>query len=318
MQTAYPTSTHKSQVPPPLPPRNRVTNSARPPPVINRELIPPFNDMAGHHDPRTLYTIPNVEAFHIAHGEQSPLNTSGPQTMTLLMVPSTSPFADLSNTQGQNEAPEVDFYLHIHIPPEVDLPLLASNQVYPQHPRSYLIPRSDLSQDGGIFTKIVLPPTARQEDVETFETILAQCTAFMERSPPPTGDNKHKPYNPMEWAAGGNLGGGRTAAGQIVLVDEDDGSVLGELGEGATIVEDPSLGHGSKSMCNRPQPSGSTVLTYFSTCRSRDPAERPSQCPPCIRRLPPHGQAPGLQELFSRAKRRSGLPSNRYRQHQTW
>lgn len=203
--------------------------------------------MAGHHDPRVLYSVDGIVAYHIQNGQQSALNPSGPQTMTLMMVPSSSPFADLSSTQGQNEAPEVDFYLHLHLPPELDLPLPASTQIYPQPPRSYLIPRWDMGSGSGAFTKIEFPAQVRQDDIDTFETILAQCTAFMERAPPPTGNRDHKPYNPADWNAGGRLGGGNTKPGQIVLVDEDNGSVVGELGDGHNIYEDPSLGHGSKS-----------------------------------------------------------------------
>ena len=61
------------------------------------------------------------------------------------------------------------------------------------------------------------------------------------------GDSKHQPYNPADYAAGGKRSGGKTHPGQLVLVDEENGSVVGELGEGAQIIEDPGLAHGSKS-----------------------------------------------------------------------
>lgn len=208
--------------------------------------------MAGHHDPRVLYTINNIRAYHIQNGQQQELNPSGPQTLSLLMVPTSSPFDDLSNTGGQNEAPEEDFYLHLHLPPELDLPMPATTQIYHQPPRSYLIPRWDLGPDAGAFTRIEFPEKFNQDDVDTFETILAQCTSFLERAPPPTGDDKHQPYDPAAWAAGRSKGGGKTDPGHIVLIDEENGSVVGELAEGAEIVEDPRLSHGTKRAYTEP------------------------------------------------------------------
>lgn len=152
------------------------------------------------------------------------------------MVSTSSPFADLGSATAQNEAPEEDFYLHMNLPPELDLPLPATTQIYRKPPRSYLIPRWDLKN--GAFTRLEFPEKSSQEDVETFEVIMAQCTAFIE----------HQPYNPADWATGASMGGGKTRSGQIVLVDEENGSIVGELGEGADIVEDSTLAHGTKSM----------------------------------------------------------------------
>lgn len=202
---------------------------------------------AGHNDPRLLYAIDGIKAYHVRHGEETDLTPSGPQTLSLLMVPTSSPFADLSSTGTQADAPEEDFYLHLHLPPELDLPLPANTQIYHKPPRAYLIPRWDLGADSGAFTRIQFPEKSRQDDIDTFETILAQCAAFMERAPAPTGEKGHAPYNPADWAAGNRLGGGKTEGGQLVLIDEDDGSIVGELAEDAQVIEDPSLSHGSKN-----------------------------------------------------------------------
>lgn len=209
--------------------------------------------MSGHGDPRLLYSIGGIRAYHIQQGEESSLTPSGAQTLSLLMVPTNSPFADLSNVHGQHEAPEEDFYLHLNMPPELDLPLPATTQIYHQPPRSYLIPRWDLGPDSGAFTRIEFPPLGTapgqvtQEDIDTFETILAQCTAFLERAQaPPSSKGAAKAYNPADYAPGeGYVGAGKH--GEIVLVDEDNGSVVGELAEGANIVEDPALKPGSKN-----------------------------------------------------------------------
>jgi spartin len=201
--------------------------------------------MADTQDPHLLFSVAGIKAYHIQDGAESDLTPSGPQTLSLLMVPTTSPFA----YKGSSSKSESDFYLHLNLPPELDLPLPATTQIYHHPPRSYLIPRWDLGADSGAFTRVEFPPLGRgvqQEDVDTFETILAQCTAFLERAhPPPKGQMEYNPlnYKPGEAYATGT---GKHQGGQIVLVDEDDGSVVGELAEGADIIEDAALKPGHK------------------------------------------------------------------------
>lgn len=206
--------------------------------------------MAGHNDPKLLYSVGNIHAYHIQDGKEAPIGQSGPQTMSLLMVPTSSPFADLSATEPSSSAPEEDFYLHLHLPPELDLSLPATTQIYHQPPRSYLIPRWDLGPETGAFTRIEFPKLGHgpdrvtQEDVDTFETILAQCTAFLERANPPS--YQEKGYNPAAFAPGeGYVGTGDH--GQIVLIDEENGSVVGELGQGYNVIEGKDVHAGSKS-----------------------------------------------------------------------
>ncbi|KAK3672819.1 hypothetical protein LTR78_007405 [Recurvomyces mirabilis] len=207
--------------------------------------------MASHHEPKLLYTINGIKAYHIQDGEEHALTPSGPQTLSLLMVPTHSPYSELSSTIPQNDAPDEDFYLHLNLPPELDLPMPATTQIYHQPPTSYLIPRWDLGPDSGAFTRIEFPRVGygtTQEDVDTFETILAQCTAFLERAKPPLPGRPGEKggYNPSDYATGGRYASDGKAGGQIVLVDEDDGSVVGELGGDAKIFEDPKLRHGHK------------------------------------------------------------------------
>lgn len=209
---------------------------------------------SGHSEPQVLYSVNNIRAYHLQNGEESPLTPSGPQTLSLLMVPTSSPFTDLSATEPTSAAPEEDFYLHLHLPPELDQPLPATTQIYHQPPSSYLIPRWDLGPDSGAFTRIEFPPIGNspgkvtQEDVDTFETILAQCTAFLERASPPKG---HEKYNPANYAPGqGHVGSddAKKDRGQIVLVDEENGSVVGQLQDAFNIVESSAIHPGSKSM----------------------------------------------------------------------
>ncbi|KAL7627603.1 hypothetical protein AAE478_001796 [Parahypoxylon ruwenzoriense] len=239
---------------------------------------------AGHHDPKLLYAIQGVSAYHLAYGKEESLTPAGPQTLSLLMVPTSSSFADTASFDNPDGAPAEDFYLHLHLPPELEIPLPATTQIYHQPPTSYLIPRWDLGPDSGAFTRIEFPPVGSrkglQEDVDTFETILAQCTAFLERAPPPKAARKEKEkeksssstppastrsspkmsksklatseklpaYNPASYKPGeGYVKGSQSSqqGGQIVLVDEEDGSVIGELSEAYQVI-DSAVKPGSK------------------------------------------------------------------------
>ncbi|OIW31884.1 SPG20 protein [Coniochaeta ligniaria NRRL 30616] len=237
---------------------------------------------SGNNDPKLLYAIEGVSAYHIANGKEESLTPGGPQTLSLLMVPTSSIFADPAHVDPAGVTEE-DFYLHLHLPPELDLPLPATTQIYHQPPTSYLIPRWDMGPDSGAFTRIQFPAIGSrkgvQEDVDTFETILAQCTAFLERAQPPktgksekqaeaqtegiasssskpsastsksAGGEELPPYNPADYKPGEGYAKGSASShqgGQIVLVDEEDGSVIGELTEGYNIVEGGGLQPGSK------------------------------------------------------------------------
>ena len=213
---------------------------------------------AGHSDPQVLYSVSSIRAYHVQDGQEHEITTSGPQTLSLLMVPTSSPFADLSSADPTSSAQEEDFYLHLHLPPELDQPLPATTQVYHKPPSSYLIPRWDLGPESGAFTRIEFPSIGHgpgkvsQEDVDTFETILAQCTAFLERAAPPTS---HEKYNPATYRQGeGYVGAQSTSSslvppghGQIVLIDEENGSVVGELQDGYNVIEAQGIRPGSKS-----------------------------------------------------------------------
>ena len=213
---------------------------------------------AGHSEPQVLYSVNNIRAYHVQHGAEHEITTSGPQTLSLLMVPTSSPFSDLSTTEPTSAAPEEDFYLHMHLPPELDQPLPATTQIYHKPPSSYLIPRWDLGADSGAFTRIEFPSIGHgpgkvsQDDVDTFETILAQCTAFLERAAPPSSHEKYNPstYGPGEGYVSSSSTGDKyhpQQHGQIVLIDEENGSVVGELQEGFNVVEGSSVKPGSKS-----------------------------------------------------------------------
>ncbi|KAG9230773.1 senescence-associated protein-domain-containing protein [Amylocarpus encephaloides] len=221
---------------------------------------------SGHNDPKLLYAITGINAYHIENGKEECLTPAGSQTLSLLMVPTSSPSSGLSSSEPQSQAPEEDFYLHLHLPPALDLPLPATTQVYHQPPSSYLIPRWDMGPESGAFTRIEFPSMSQggsQEDVDTFETILAQCTAFLERAQPPKSakaskakgerekarDSSIPAYDPGNFQPGEAYVPGSSSSvrgGQIVLIDEENGSVVGELGEGFQVIEDIKMKPGSK------------------------------------------------------------------------
>ncbi|KAJ5332789.1 hypothetical protein N7541_002597 [Penicillium brevicompactum] len=206
-------------------------------------------------DPRLLYSVSNIRAFHIQDGEEQDLTPSGPQTLSLLMVPTNTAIAG-PGTESPEDSIEDDFYLHLYLPPELDIAIPATTQIFHQPPNSYLIPRWDMGPDAGAFIRVQFPSigsgpnNVTQDDVDTFESILAQCTAFLERAPPPKAQD-FAAYNPADYAPGEGYVGSSDkknadAHGRIVLVDEEDGSVVGELGDGYNVVEDSDVKPGSK------------------------------------------------------------------------
>jgi spartin len=193
-------------------------------------------------DPQLLYSVEKIKAYHIQDGEETDLTPSGPQTMSLLMVP-------VSSEKSSAQPAEDDCYLHLNLPPEVDLALMATTRIYPKRPCSYLIRNPEPESGSRSYTRIEFPPLGRgalQEDIDTFETILAQCTAFMERAPAP--EKAAPKYNPSDFKPGQAyaMGTGRVGHGQVILVDEENGSVVGEIAEDAEIFEDPLLTPGDK------------------------------------------------------------------------
>ena len=279
--------------------------------------------MAGQQDAHVLFSIGNIRAYQLQDGAETPLTARG-ETLSLLMVPTTSPIDDhMSSMEAQtsaayNTAPvEEDFYLHLHLPPSLDLSLPATTQVFHQPPSSYLIPRWDLGPAAHTFLRLEFPPLGAgpdyvsQEEIDTFETILAQCTAFLERAH--LGGEKGGPakYNPGDYAPGeGYVGtGSEKGRGHIVLVDEENGSVVGELSEGFDLMEGKDVRPGSKS-------TSLVFLTAFVPKRilttihraCRDPAAARRRSPSHrrergLRRVPPDGAPPGLRQLDHRAER---------------
>ena len=225
--------------------------------------------MPPHNDPQVIFSVGKIRAFHLQDGQESDLTPSGPQTLSLLMVPTTS--STSSSTPTSTPQPvEEDFYLHLHLPPEIELPLPATTQIFHQPPRSYLIPRWDLGPDAGAFTRIEFPSIGNgpdqvsQDDVDTFETILAQCTAFLERSAPPKHEKGYNPATYGEAYAPSAEKNHDRPHGQIVLVNEENGSVVGELGEGFSVTEAADIKPGSKCRSSVPFKHPFIILSFLT------------------------------------------------------
>jgi spartin len=195
--------------------------------------------MAGHSE--ILYIIPQVSAYHIQDGVESALNASGPQDLAL------------SRTEEPDHTGEWDVFLQLDLPPELSLRIPATTKIFHQLPRSYLIAPGKEDAAGGAFIRLELPPLGRgilQDDIDTFESILAAYTSFMERSKAPS---KSAPpsYNPADFKPGqayayGTGTGDAEPHGQVLLVDQDNGSVVGELTQDTAVVEDSAVKPGEK------------------------------------------------------------------------
>lgn len=79
------------------------------------------------------------------------------------------------------------------------------------------------------------------------------------------------PYNPMDYRPGEAYAQGSHSlhpGGKIVLVDEEDGSVIGELGEGYQVFEDSAIQPGSKEPVEIALPTaGSQTITVLPASR---------------------------------------------------
>ncbi|KAK8011279.1 spg20 protein [Apiospora arundinis] len=223
---------------------------------------------SGHNDPKLLYAIQGVSAYHVTAGKEESLTPTGPQTLSLLMVPTSSSYADPAAFDGENQTPS-DFYLHLHVDESLDIPLPATTQIYHQPPRSYLIPRWDLGPESGTFTRLEFPEIGSRKGLQedgaspkaakkakspsSSATPSAAVSPTSTKSKMATKDEAppYPPpaYNPASFAPGEAYAQGSHSGpgkgGQIVLVDEEDGSVIGELGEGYQI-DDNAIKPGSK------------------------------------------------------------------------
>lgn len=136
-----------------------------------------------------LFSIDGVHAYQLRHGQQESLTPSGPQTLNLTTSTSSSTSHSFSKSANDQSSPS----LRLCLGSEVDIPLLATTKVFRRPPRSYMIPPASFQDNVAAFTRIELPETVGEDDVETLETILTQCTGFSALAGTPRGTPRSTP-----------------------------------------------------------------------------------------------------------------------------
>jgi len=186
---------------------------------------------------RLLLSISNVVASQIYEGEQSVL-AEGSLNVTLLshsFDPATPPESEADDTlshspnlsdsqeyqstnyfssEKQDVSGDNDLFLYLSIGKnEFDLPLPANTTIIPQGKSAYLIPSQDIPN---ALLRLDLGSSS-SDDLETFEILLSQFTAYEERP----NDVTRK---------------------DLVLVDAEDGHIVGSIPQSnLTVNEDPAL-----------------------------------------------------------------------------
>ncbi|TQS34432.1 hypothetical protein Golomagni_05186 [Golovinomyces magnicellulatus] len=185
-----------------------------------------------------LYIIPDVNAYQIENNVERLLTSQGPQMMSLLMVPVTSTVS--------SSVAESNSQLQLSLAPDLDFTLSAATCVHSQPPRSYLISRPITKSGTDSMIRIEFPLESQRknvhDDMETFESILVQCNVDIQHNT--TGLS---PYDPSQYKPEmkTHIDESSNSQGQIVIVDEDNGDVLGELGSGFTVIEDKNMKPGT-------------------------------------------------------------------------
>ncbi|RKF82714.1 putative protein spg20 [Golovinomyces cichoracearum] len=185
-----------------------------------------------------LYIIPEVNAYQIENNVERLLTSEGPQMMSLLMVPVTSTVS--------TSVPEGNLQLQLSLAPDLDFILSAATSLHSQPPRSYLISRPKTKSGTESLIRIEFPSESQRksvhDDMDTFESILAQCNVNIQHNITPLA-----PYDPSQYKSENKRHKNESSEtqGQIVIIDEDNGDVLGELGSGFTVVDDTKMKPGT-------------------------------------------------------------------------
>ncbi|RKF62544.1 putative protein spg20 [Erysiphe neolycopersici] len=188
-------------------------------------------------EPDLLYAIQGVNAYHVENQKEQLLTSKGPQTLSLFMT--------RTYTTPQDSLPREGPKLHLKISLFLDLELPANSRINIQPPQSYLIPRHDGTSGSKSVVRIEFPLESEnkgiRDDIDTFEAILNQFNIIIEdsSSPPPQ-------YDPSAYQAEDiKTPSNRDSQGQIMIVDENNGEIIGELGTGFRVIENAHLNPGS-------------------------------------------------------------------------
>ncbi len=170
-----------------------------------------------------LLTLQNVElqASYI-----QPQVQTGPLALECITIPvSQTDYETASQLGSQTAENQRDVWLVLRVN-QFEAPLSATDPIlHSRYNRAYTF-----TTGNGVFT-VTLPQgysSSEEEDIETFEVLLAQYGVLQEVDPKKAGD------------------GAEDLTGRLVLVDEDNGEVVGTLGDQFAIREDPNVGKSEK------------------------------------------------------------------------
>lgn len=202
-------------------------------------------------EPDLVYAIQDVKAFHVENQQERLLTSEGPQTLSLYMTrTSTIPQAPIPTKEPQ---------IHLKISLVLDLELPTNSRVKIQPPNSYLIPNHDYTSGSNSFVRIEFPLESEKkgirDDIDTFEAILNQCNIIIEDSscPPPQYDPSTYNVGDIKTPSNGN------SKNQIMIVDENNGEIIGELGTGFQVIENAHLRPGSSGPVEISLPSDNST-----------------------------------------------------------
>lgn len=194
-------------------------------------------------EPTLLCSFQGINAYQVKDSEERLLTATGPRPLSISFVPTPSSSKNASSVNISVELAQ-KFYLQFEVSPALEFPVFPTTRIYHKAPRSYLVPRLDPAQESGSFTRIEFPESAKEketlEDINTFETILTQYSIILE----PASDQifvqaPMAPYNPSTYKSKEKSSPAHSGSdGKLFLIDETNGSVIGELGGGSKVVED--------------------------------------------------------------------------------
>ncbi|POS84765.1 hypothetical protein EPUL_004756 [Erysiphe pulchra] len=197
-----------------------------------------------------LYAIQNVKAYFVENQQERLITSKGPETLSLFMT--------RTSTIPQASIPTEGSQIHLKIS-SVDLELPANSRINILPPQSYLIPHYEISSGSNSVIRIEFPLESKtngiKDDIHTFEAILNQCNIIIEdtSSPPPQ-------YDPSTFNAGDiKAPSNRDSQGQIMIVDENNGQIIGELGTGFQVIENAHLNPGSSGPVEITLPSDNST-----------------------------------------------------------
>lgn len=160
-----------------------------------------------------LLEVNGVSAWRLVNGEQQPVAELAQLTLWLVYDPVAEGSAAAANAPPAYE--ERDMCLYLQLPPGLALELPADTRIFQQGDFGYII-----HVEGQLF-KLDLG-TASVEEQDTFQVLLSQYTAFANKD-------------------------AISEKGRLVLVDEKDGQIVGELADNISVTQSADMTSADKT-----------------------------------------------------------------------